>query len=162
MKMRVIAVLLLASAALGQAPEAQAPAVPTPDAQMSGVTPDVRAPSTRPVGTMSELMVKVIYPTSDAIFYIPTRTPKDQGEWNDLQGKALMLAEAANLLMMPGRARDQSGWMTDAKLLLDVGTAAFKAAKNKDIDAMTALNDQLYMACVTCHADYRPNYKRRQ
>jgi hypothetical protein len=41
---------------------------------------------------MSELMVDVIYPASDAVFYISTRTPKDAAEWTELQGKTLMLA----------------------------------------------------------------------
>ena len=64
-------------------------------------------PPTRLVGTMSDLMVKMIYPTSDAVFYIKTRTPKTDEDWGALQAKTLTLAEAANLLMMPGRARDQ-------------------------------------------------------
>ena len=80
---------------------------------------------TRPVGTMSDLMVKMIYPTSDAIFYIETRTPKTDAEWGELQAKTLTLAESANLLMMPGRARDQDRWMADAKLMLDeIGRAS--------------------------------------
>ena len=44
---------------------------------------------------MSELMVKIIYPSSDAVFYITTRTPKEDAEWNELQAKTLMLAEQA-------------------------------------------------------------------
>jgi hypothetical protein len=78
---------------------------------------------------MSELMVDVIYPASDAVFYISTRTPRDAAEWTALQGKTLMLAESANLLMMPGRARDSERWMTDARLLLDAGAAALAAGK---------------------------------
>jgi hypothetical protein len=66
------------------------------------------AAPTRPVGTMSDLMVKMIYPTSDAIFYIETRTPKTDAEWGELQAKTLTLAESANLLMMSG-ARQRSG-----------------------------------------------------
>jgi len=50
-------------------------------------------------------MVRMIYPTSDAIFYITTREPKTDTEWGELQAKALTLAESANLLMMPGRTR---------------------------------------------------------
>ena len=42
----------------------------------------------------------------------------------------------------------------------DVGAEAFKAAKRKDVDALSALNDQLYQSCVTCHQHYRPNYGR--
>jgi hypothetical protein len=115
----------------------------------------------QPAGTMSELMVKIIYPASDAIFYITTREPKSEAEWVELQGKALAVAESANLLMMPGRARDQDRWMQDARLMLDAGRAAFRAAKAKDVAALDALNDQLYTSCTSCHQHYRPNYGRR-
>src|SRR5476649_2597622 len=115
----------------------------------------------QPASTMSELMVKIIYPASDAIFYITTREPKSEVEWVELQGKALAVAESANLLMMPGRARDQDRWMQDAKLMLDAGRAAFRAAKAKDMAALDALNDQLYTSCTSCHQHYRPNYGRR-
>lgn len=110
------------------------------------------------IGTMSELMVHLIYPTSDAVFYISSRTPKTDAEWSELQAKTLTLAESANLLMMPGRARDQDRWMHDARLMLDAGWAAFKAAKAKDVAALEALSDQLYESCVTCHKNYRPDY----
>ena len=116
----------------------------------------------RIVGTMSQLMVDVIYPTSDDIFYIVTRPPSNEAQWTAIQRSALTLAESANLLMMPGRARDQDKWMTDARLLLDAGNLAFKAAKAKDFDALVALNEQFVAACTTCHQDYRPNYRRRR
>jgi hypothetical protein len=129
------------AAAQAPAPSAAAPAAPT-----------------RRVGTMSELMIQMIYPTSDAVFYITSRTPKTEAEWVELQAKTLTLAESANLLMMPGRARDQGRWMKDATLMLDAGWAAFKAAKAKDAAALEALSDQLYESCVTCHKNYRPDY----
>ena len=113
-----------------------------------------------PVGTVSELMAKIIYPASDAIFYVTTRTPASDAEWNDLQGKALMVAESANLLIMPGHRRDEVRWLADARLMRDAGAAAFKAAKAKNVDALADLNDALYQSCVTCHQDYRPNYGR--
>jgi hypothetical protein len=150
--------LLLAGAAAVQAPDARPPA-PSPASQPP--SPTASAVQGAVVGTMSELMVKIIYPTSDAVFYITTRAPKDEAEWSDLQAKTLMLAESANLLMMPRRARDQDRWMSDAKLMLDAGTAAFKAAKAKDLPALDALNDKLYESCVTCHQHYRVNYGRR-
>lgn len=113
---------------------------------------------TRRVGTMSELMVHLIYPTSDAVFYISSRTPKTDAEWSALQAQTLTLAESANLLMMPGRARDQDVWMKDAKLMLDAGMAAFQAAKAKDVAALEALSDQLLESCTSCHRHYRPDY----
>lgn len=149
-----VGVLAVASHAVGSAQQAAPPPVAAP-------APGAENPSPRRVGTMSELMIHVIYPTSDAVFYITTRTPKTDTEWGDLQARTLTLAESANLLMMPGRARDQERWMADAKLMLDVGTAAFKAAKAKDVAALDALSDQLYQSCVVCHQHYRPNYGRR-
>jgi cytochrome c556 len=119
------------------------------------------AQAPQPVGSMSELMVQILYPTSDAIFYISTRTPKTDAEWVELQAKTLTLAESANLLMMPSRARARDQWLKDSKLVLDVGTAAFKAAKAKDVAALEALSDQLYESCVTCHQHFRPNYGKK-
>lgn len=116
---------------------------------------------TRAVGSVSELMSRIIYPTSNAIFYIETRTPANETEWNELQGKALTLAESANLLMMPGRARDQDRWMTDATLMRDAGAAALVAAKKKDVMALAGLNEQLYRSCTTCHEHYRSAYRPR-
>ena len=152
--MRVLGVMLLTASALAQAPPSQV--APPPSA-----APAQGAPAPQRVGTMSELMVDILYPASDAIFYITTREPTNDVEWNELRGKALMVAESANLLMMPGRARDQDRWMADAKLLLDAGTAAFRAARRKDLKALEELNDQLYVSCTTCHMHYRPNYGLR-
>jgi hypothetical protein len=113
------------------------------------------------VGTMSELMVDIVYPASDAVFYIATRTPESSEEWMVLQGQTLMLAESANLLMMPDRARDPDQWMRDARLMLDAGEAAYRAAKDRDVAALEALSDALYESCVTCHQHYREGYGRR-
>ena len=147
MRMQNPAWLLLAASALSAQP-------PSPAPPAAPVKPAI-------VGTMSDLMVKVIYPASDAIFYITTRQPTTEAEWVELQGKALMVAESANLLMMPGRARDEDRWMEDAKLMLDAGRAAYRAARAKDLAALEALNDQLYESCTSCHQHYRPNYGRR-
>jgi len=115
----------------------------------------------QPFATMSQLMAEIIYPTSNAIFYVERNPPKTEVEWNALKATALTLAESGNLLMMPSRARDQEEWIKDAKMLVDAGAAAYKAAQAKDLDAVLALNDQLYQACVMCHQTYRPNYRRR-
>ncbi len=144
--------ILLASAALPLSLAAQTPLEPEPDSVLFA----------RRVGTMSDLMVQIIYPASDAIFYITTRTPTTSAEWTALEGTTLMLAESANLLMMPTRAKGREQWMEDAKLLLEVGEAAFWAAKEKDVAALEALNDQLYQSCVQCHRNFRTGYGRRR
>ena len=140
--MRVVLLLLLAGILLAQAP-----------------------PAPKAVGTMSELMselmIDVIYPTSNAVFYLFREPPKNEVQWETFRTQALTLAESANLLMMPSRARDQDKWMTDAKLLWEVGNKAYRAAQAKNLDAINALNDELNTACVQCHMDYRPAYGRR-
>lgn len=161
--MRNPVVVAIISAALVSAVAAQtpAPAAPEPQQKPAAAAASSAAPPTARIGTMSELMVHLIYPTSDAVFYISSRTPTTDAEWVELQAKTLTLAESANLLMMPGRARDQDRWMTDARLMLDAGWAAFKAAKAKDVAALEALSDQMYEACTTCHQHYRPGYGKR-
>ena len=118
-------------------------------------------PPTRNVGTMSDLMVKIIYPASDALFYIESRTPKTESEWTVLEGQALMVAESANLLMMPGRARDQKQWMVDAKLMLDSAADAYAAAQKRDVEGIVMVNERLLESCTSCHKNYRPNYGRK-
>lgn len=114
-----------------------------------------------PVGTMSQLMVDVIYPTSNDLFYIFREPPKNDVEWNKIRESALTLAESGNLLMGKERAYDDEGWMTDSKLLVEVGRKAYKAALIKDVKAIEDLNQELNDACVTCHTDYRPIFRRR-
>ncbi len=146
--MRSMRTCLIAGAGLlAVAAMAQAPAQP--------------AAAFQPVGTMSQLMIDIIYPTSDAIFYVDREPPKNQHDWDVLRGQALMLAESGNLLMMDGRARDQKNWITESKMLIDLGGKAFHAAQDKNLDAIRALNDPLNAACVTCHYQYRPGYHRR-
>jgi hypothetical protein len=147
--MKTVAFVLL----VGISVQAQTPAAPKQSA------PD--RPPTRNVGSMSDLMVKIIYPASDALFYIESRTPTTDAEWTVLEGQALMVAESANLLMLPGRARDQKQWMADAKLMLDAGAAALKAAKAKSVEGVAAVSDQLLESCTSCHKTYRPGYGRK-
>jgi hypothetical protein len=123
--------------------------------------PSAQVPAIKSVGTMSELMLNVIYPTSDEIFYVSREEKKTEKDWIELKKNALILAESANLLMADNRARDKDQWMKDAQLLWDVGNKAFIAAKAKDLPALEALNADLYEACQSCHVHYRPNYRRR-
>ena len=118
-------------------------------------------PAFEPVASISELMVDIIYPKSDEIFYVMRAPPTNDYEWNLLRASALILAESGNLLMMGDRSIDQDGWAKNAKVLVDVGTAAFEAAEAHDLDAIIALNAELESSCRTCHEQYHPRYRRR-
>jgi hypothetical protein len=111
----------------------------------------------QPVGNMSDIMVSIIYPAANEILTFANRAPADDKEWIALQRSAVRLGESGNLLMMRGHALNQGDWIKDAKLLVDVGAAAYKVAKAKDAGALPALNDQINASCTTCHKQYRPN-----
>jgi hypothetical protein len=123
-----------------------------------------QAPSYQPVGSVAQIMLSMSYPFSDALFYIERDPPKTDHDWTNIQYTALMLAESGNLLMMPRLGvptKDPEGWIKDCKLLVEAGAAAYKAARAKDLNGILALNSQLVDSCTTCHADFRPNYRRR-
>ena len=120
-----------------------------------------QAPSYQPVGSMGELMIYIIYPASDALFYIEREPPKTDVQWNVIRTQALMLAESGNLLMMPNRARDQGDWIKESKVMVDLAATAYRAALAKDMDGILAVNDKLADSCIACHQQYRANYPRR-
>jgi hypothetical protein len=111
-----------------------------------------------PVATVRQLMLDLIHPSSnDILLAIFRGGPKDEKEWAAVRRSAVTLAESGNLLMMEGRARDQGDWVKDAKLLVDAGNSAYKAAQAKDGDALAGLAGAVDNSCTTCHKQYRPN-----
>jgi cytochrome c556 len=111
-----------------------------------------------PVATVRQLMLDLIHPSSnDILFAIYRGGPKDEKEWAAVRRSAVTLAESGNMLMMQGRARDQADWMKDAKLLVDAGNSAYKAAQAKDGAALAGLAGAVDNSCTTCHKQYRPN-----
>ena len=133
-----IAVLLVAGAATAQAPQAA-----------------------QPVGTMSELMTSMVYPAANDLLLFAQRTPGNDKEWMAAQRSAVLLAESGNVLMMPGRSRDQGEWARNARLLVDAGAAAYRAARTKDAAALSALDASINASCLGCHKQYRPNVHPR-
>lgn len=111
-----------------------------------------------PAASVKQLMLDLIHPSSnDILLAIYRGGPQDEKEWAAVRRSAVSLAESGNMLMMRGRARDQGEWMKDAKLLVDAGNAAYKAAQAKDSSALAALAGAVDASCTTCHKQYRPN-----
>jgi hypothetical protein len=108
----------------------------------------------KPVATMKQLMLDVIHPSSNSLLLLINRGgPADEKGWAEARRSAMTLAEAGNLLVMRNRA---AAWVADARLLSDVGTAAYRAASDKDARSLAALADRLDSSCTTCHAQFRP------
>src|SRR5215510_11600562 len=108
----------------------------------------------QPIGTTKQLMLDVIHPASNSVLLAINRGgPTDDKEWADVRHGALTLAESGNLLIMRNRA---ATWVADARLLMDAGSAAYKAADAKDVRALVATGDRIDASCTACHKQYRP------
>ena len=126
----------------------------------SAAVPPAPAPAAKPpfrlIATVQQLMLAVLEPTSNTVFRVEVEAPKDTREWNTVTNAALALAEAGNLLMLPGRARDSQDWITHAQALVDASVAAMKAAEARDADKVVAIGYDINDVCRNCHLQYKP------
>jgi hypothetical protein len=112
---------------------------------------------------MKQLMLDMIYPSSNDILLLIYRGgPKDESDWAAARRDAMTLSESGNLLMMPGRMRDQGDWAVHVKMLADLGASAYKAAEEKNGQALAAVAAPLDASCTSCHKQFRPNVYPRQ
>ena len=145
-----------------------------------------------PVGTVKELMKGIVDPTSKTLWDavgtesgkngIVEKAPKTDEEWAVLEHNALSLAEAANLLKMPGRHmalpeqantktapnapeltpaqieekvnKDRGAWDAKADALRMTATKAVAAAKAHDKDGILNVGEEIDNACESCHKVY--------
>jgi hypothetical protein len=173
------AALLFATSALSLTQCSKAPAAqPTSDYQL--------------IGTVHDIMEGIVDPSSDVLFDavatditaagVNEKRPQTDEEWEKVESNALMLAEAANLLKMPGRKAaspgdktksegpdapeltpeeiqakidgDRAKWVMYATNLQEQARKTHDAAKRRDADAVFALGEDIDMACEDCHLEY--------
>jgi hypothetical protein len=117
----------------------------------------------KPVMSVKELMGATVEPNAYGVFDaavwvngVPTGVPSNDEEWEEVEHHALTLAESANLLMMPGRAKDQGPWMDQSLALQAAAMAAVKASQTRSIDEMFKVGGPLDVVCDNCHKLYPP------
>ena len=126
--------------------------------------PAAPAPPFTRVVELKQLMECVIDPATDVI-WDSTKTimnaegtreiaPRTAEEWDAVRNAAATVAEAGNLLMIGGRARDGKQWMNAARGLTVAATRALKAAEAKNATALFDAGGDIYNACSACHARY--------
>jgi len=113
--------------------------------------------------TTAEIMDGIVIPYSQAIFDAVayenaqlTRAPRNDDEWHRLYVQALAVAEAGNLLMIDGRAKDQDEWIALAHEMSLKAAAVAKGASLKNVDRVLEAGGELYETCTACHAKYGP------
>jgi hypothetical protein len=136
----------------------QQPPAPAP-------SPAAPAPSAlAPILDLKPLMEWVVDPAADVIWdsvkTISTETgtrevaPQNDEQWHAVRNAAATLMETANLLMVPGRARDDGKWASFARGLTKTAGVALKAAENKNKDQLFAAGGDIYVVCKGCHVEY--------
>ena len=115
----------------------------------------------RQSASLEQVMEATVTTASDAIFDAavwingePVSLPETDEEWETIEHGAITLAESANLIMMPGRAKDWGDWARFSHDLHDAARAAERAALNKNVDEVLQAGDRIYQACTNCHAKY--------
>ena len=130
--------------------------------------PPPPAPPFRAVLDLKQFMLLVIDPAADGVWdsvkTIVTNkgtqeiAPKTDDDWKKVESSAATVAEAANLLMLDGRAKDAKDWMAAARRLTDSAEQALKAARAKDPAAVFDAGGVMYEACRGCHRRYAPEF----
>ena len=169
MRRVVVVVMALAAAAVScskqSAPEAAAPPAFTP----------------QPYANLAQVMRGIPFTFSNIVFDTQSKDPAAPraagdisggatetfksvyGGWQEVENSALALAEAANLVMIPGRLCEngkpvptqEETYRKAAAGLAAAGRAAYKAAQSKNIDAMVEVSETVSVACANCHEPYR-------
>ena len=114
---------------------------------------------------MQELMAHVVDPAAFAFWRGSGYDITEEGErdlspttdegWKVVEDGAATVAEAGNLLMLPGRAREPEGeWNRYAKAMQAAALEAKAAAERKDKVAVFETGAALYQTCVACHEKY--------
>ena len=131
-------------------------------------------------GTLMQVMRPILFVNSNVIFTaqgddpekmkdddFPATSPNPltglYGKWLAVENAGIALAEAANLLIIPGRMCstnipapiDDPKWIKAVQGLRDAGMASYEAAKTKNQDKIVEVSETLANACLACHEIWR-------
>ena len=139
------------------------PAGATPGEGMGGAT----LADFRPTLNMQELMAHVIDYNAFEVWHrqgwiigdsVVELFPTDDDGWIAAENAARTVAEASNLLLLPGRPLDDDrAWVDFAHQLQEAATLAGDMAEKKDKDAFFNAGTDMYRACRGCHQRYIAN-----
>jgi hypothetical protein len=146
---------------------------PAPPAAPAAAPPEVE-------GNLNQVMRSILFPSSNIIFDSQDKDPGappdpndpaaaahpfagTYGGWEAVENASIALAEAANLVTLPGRTcqngkpvpLNDETFKKGVQALREVAMASYKAAQSKNQDAMLDVSDKLTQACSTCHDVYR-------
>lgn len=81
--------------------------------------------------------------------------PVDDDGWKKAEDATITLAEATNLLLLPGRPQDDTReWVDHVHALRDAALAARKTVQARDKQAFFDAGGAIYQVCTDCHVKY--------
>lgn len=160
-------------------------AAPVPDTPQ---TPAPAAPPFRPVASIREVMTGIIDPSVDAVWNsvktvieggrMTDHAPATDQDWAEVRRHAVIVSEAANLLLMHDRPvapsgatassdvvlapekirelieQNRDGWYFYVQALQDSLTPALAAIDAKNSQALLDAGEQIDTACENCHQTF--------
>jgi len=151
--------------------------------------PATDTPPYTTTATVKDIMLSIVDPAGDLIWEsvattvdskgIHSTIPTTDDDWKKVRSGAIMLIEASNLLMIPGRhvaqaheksetpgielepaemealiTKDRASWYKRAGHLHEMAEKALKVIDAKDSKALFDVGAQLDEACENCHRQY--------
>ena len=114
-----------------------------------------------PVVSLNEIMVYVVDPHSNEIWDAALKPPTTEDGWKQLQHAAVVIASSGNLTRLSGNGPEDQDWVmqTDwsrySQAVADSGLAALEAVRTRNVGALSKTGDQLTLACINCHREYK-------
>jgi hypothetical protein len=165
---------------------------------LAACAPKAPAATPQQLASIQEIMASMVDPSADSLWDAvgstltphgyEDRLPRTDKDWQQVRHWAVTLAEAPNLLVMPGRRvavpggklddadvkgiesppaiqaaidKDPAAFAAKARGLQDAGRAAVAAVDARNPAALLAAGGQLDTACESCHLKYwYPNAPR--
>jgi cytochrome c553 len=143
------------------------------------------APGFQVEANLAQLMKGILFPNSNVVFAAQDQNPADvppakdpslatnplastYGKWEAVENSGLAIAEAANLLLLPGRKCSNgldvplrsADWPKLVQGLREAGMTAYRAAQSKNQDNILMAADTMATACANCHDKYREKENR--
>lgn len=172
---RALPVLVVASLVACEVPAPEPSQPPQDDLQPTATVEDLMRSLVDPA---ADAIWDAVVITSTAAG-LDERRPETDDDWNALERSAVVLAESGNLLQVGDRpiaaagsvselpgvdlepgdiaarvAADPRAWARSARELRDAGSVTLKAVRARDVDALLASGDRLYVACENCHSRF--------
>ncbi|HEY3789481.1 MAG TPA: hypothetical protein VGL71_11535 [Urbifossiella sp.] len=112
-----------------------------------------RTPKLEPVADAKLLMNGIADPNFKGLSRMLADKPKDDEAWEFARGRALLIAETGNLLMIrpPKERNAQDLWMTHGMDLRDSAATLAKVVSEKDYVKSRAALAGVANACNRCH-----------